>query len=160
MHRQVTFSGLTRAPARTRSTHEHINSWHWCIEGCLFPKTWYWLARKAINVKWCRLHTHTHLRPIQFCAQSSDRSSVWCGHRNLWMGLKEPPRKQMAFRVAKAQFSPWWRSSCREPAWLGLDGGISEPGTSPLGVKDMWQFQPVSRPIFSANTCGWADKGF
>ena len=24
---------------------------------------------------------------------------------------------------------------------------------SPLGVREMWQFQPVSRPIFSANTC-------
>lgn len=59
-----------------------------------------------------------------------------------------------------AVLSPWCRSSCREPAWLGLEGGISEPGTSPLGVKDMWQFQPVSRPIFSANTCRRADRRF
>lgn len=45
---------------------------------------------------------------------------------------------------------PWFRSSCREP-WVGLDGAPSQ-GLSPFGVKEMWQFQPVSKPIFSAKT--------
>lgn len=48
-------------------------------------------------------------------------------------------------------YKPWFRSSCREP-WQGLDGAPSQ-GLSPFGVREMWQFQPVSKPIFSANTC-------
>lgn len=78
-------------------------------------------------------------------------------HRDPRRLLAAAPRKgngpTPASVHAKPLPSPWFRSSCREPAWLGLEGGISEPGMSPLGVREMWQFQPVSRPIFSANTC-------
>lgn len=51
----------------------------------------------------------------------------------------------------KHSIVPWFGSSGRDP-WLGLDGTPSQ-GLSPFGVKEMWQFQPVSKPIFSAKTC-------
>lgn len=123
-----------------------------------FQQLQYWLGRNAVNVRLSHSHIHTPQAHPALCSKLC-RIRYLVRTQDPMNGFKRTIRATRGIQSGLgAVLSPWCRSSCREPAWLGLEGGISEPGTSPLGVKDMWQFQPVSRPIFSANTYRRADK--